>query len=125
LEYGGVGMREIKKLEELDIKDTSAEYNSLMTYNFRNSLVPIGEDERATVEDFNSQAEIVGIRDLIWAEWAQEGVFVYVRNDLGISDNLRIADIVEFIMDNPEALWDQYRTLVLVPLGYIKSSLEI
>jgi hypothetical protein len=118
-------MRQIKKLEELDIKDTSAEFNSLITYNFRNSNVPIGEEERITVEEFNTQSEVIGLKDLIWAEGAQEGVFVYVKNDIGISDNLRIADVMEFILDNPEALWDQYKTLVLVPLGYIKLSTDI
>ena len=113
-------MRKIK-LQEEDINTSQDTYKSLMVYNFRDTgKVPIDTDNSVPLDDFNQHAIAVGMEGLIWAEGARQGIFVYAKNNIGLNDVLGVSDVDDFILKNPEALWDQYKALVLSPLGYIQ-----
>jgi hypothetical protein len=112
-------------IKEQDINTSPEVYQNLMVYQFRNTQeVPIADDTFVSLNDFNKQSEESGMTNLTWAEFAREGIFVYVKNNIGLSDTLIVSDIDEFIFTNPEGLWSQYQTITLKPLGYIENIVE-
>jgi hypothetical protein len=89
----------------------------VITYTFQEEeLIPLGKSKEG--ENLYGDLDLLtilinsgGHGDLIAVSETQQGLSIYIRNTIGLNDNISILDTKEWQRDDPAGQYSQFKTL--------------
>jgi hypothetical protein len=107
-------MKKIVEENEV-IANETPEYDDILVFTFEEGRIPVAVDKYMNVEEFDALCVSLGIADKVDADHLGTGCSVRIKNNLDLNDSYIIWSAEEFVEDNIEGSWDQFRTLCHLP----------